>query len=423
MTRFRSPRLLPYALIASGGITLSIATGRLEPMLLGVPFVVVLAAAVLLGWLHPDFDVRVTIDRGRAVEGEYVDFAVEVTARTGGYEFGYLIDMPAGLDLVEAPASVVVPPGSSARMSGRLRCRRWGAYKLGGGRVLARDPLSAFVYERLVEPTLELRVYPRPEKLRSLLRPHTLRPRFGSLVSRAAGVGLEFADIREFARGDQQRHINWKATARRGRMHVNLFHPERSGDVVLLLDTFTDVAGEKVSSLDLAVAGATSAAREFLGRRDRVGLLLIGGTIKWLLPGMGVRQLYRIVDSLMQTQLAFSYSWPKVESIPRRVVPPGALVVALTPLADRRTPLILLDLHSRGHDIAVVEISADAILPPPGNERERLARRLWALHRNAMRYRYLQLGLPVSAWVPGQPLQVPFMEIQRFRRTSRRVHS
>ena len=54
---------------------------------------------------------------------------------------------------------------------------------------------------------------------------------------------------------------------------------------------------------------------------------------------------------------------------------------------------------------------------------ERLARRLWALHRNAMRYRYLQLGLPVSAWVPGQPLQVPFMEIQRFRRTSRRVHS
>jgi uncharacterized protein (DUF58 family) len=206
-------------------------------------------------------------------------------------------------------------------------------------------------------------------------------------------------------------------------MHVNLFHPERSGDVVLLLDTFTDVAGEKVSSLDLAVAGATSAAREFLGRRDRVGLLLIGGTIKWLLPGMGVRQLYRIVDSLMQTQLAFSYSWPKVESIPRRVVPPGALVVALTPLADRRTPLLLLDLHSRGHDIAVVEISADAILPPPGNERERLARRLWALHRNAMRYRYLQLGLPVSAWVPGQPLQVPFMEIQRFRRTSRRVHS
>jgi uncharacterized protein (DUF58 family) len=411
-------------LIASGAIIISIAIGRPEPMLIGVPFVVVLAAAGLVGRMHPYLDVRLTVERARAVEGDELDFAVEVvTASSGHFEVAYSMDLPAGLDLIEAPVAVMVSAGAPATMHGRIRCRRWGARTLGGGRILARDPVSAFVYERAIEPTLELRVYPQPERLRSLLRPLTLRPRFGSLVSRAAGVGLEFADIREFVPGDEQRHVNWKATARRSRIHVNLFHPERSADIVLVLDTFTDVAGEKVSSLDLAVRGATSAALECLRQRDRVGLLTIGGTIQWLLPGMGVRQLYRIVDSLMQTQLAFTYAWPNLNAIPKRVVPPAALVIALTPLADRRTPVILLDLHSRGHDIAVVEISSGALLPAPRGERERLAQRLWTLHREAIRFQYRQIGLPVSAWEPDQPLQIPFLELQRFRRTSRRAHA
>ena len=406
-----------------GGFIVSVAIGRLEPMLIGVPFLVVLLAAGLVSRTDPTFDVRITIERTTAVEGDELDFVVDVAALTGSFEVAFVMEHTAGLDLIDPPEIVLVTADSVARMRGRVRCRRWGIHPLGGGRIQARDLLSAFVHERVIEPMLMLRVYPRPETLRSLLRPQTLRPRFGSLVSRAAGTGLEFADIREFTPGDERRHINWKATGRRGRMHVNLFHPERSADVVLLLDTFTDVTGDKISSLDLAVRGATSAAIECLRRRDRVGLLTIGGTIRWLLPGMGVRQLYRIVDSLMQTQLASTYTWPKVESIPRRVVPPGALVIALTPLADRRMPAILLDLHSRGHDIAVVEISSDAMLPISGNEREQLARRLWTLHRNTMRYRYRRIGLSVSAWEPGQPLQIPFMELQRFRRTSRRIHA
>jgi uncharacterized protein (DUF58 family) len=206
-------------------------------------------------------------------------------------------------------------------------------------------------------------------------------------------------------------------------MHVNLFHPEWSSDVVLLVDTFGDVVGSDQSSLELAVRAATSAAMEFLRRRDRVGLLTVGGTIQWLLPGMGVRQLYRIVDALMQTKLAFSYAWPNAKAIPPRVIPPGALLVALTPLVDRRMSSILLDLRARGIDIAVVEISAESLLPNTANQREQLAHRLWSLHRSAIRYQYQQAGLPVSVWELNRPLQIPFTELKRFRRTSRRAHA
>jgi uncharacterized protein (DUF58 family) len=422
LTRFRSARLLPYSLIFIGGVTLSLVLGRTDPLLLTLPFLVVLATAAVTAGTRPDFEVRITVDRAKALEGEEVEIDIEVSTKRGNFEVALVLDPTKGMDVVEPPEAVLVDVTSPAAMHAQIRCQRWGAYRLGGGRLQARDLSSAFVYQRAIQPTIDLRVYPRPERLRSLLRPHSLRPRFGSLVSRAAGAGLEFADIREFAPGDQRRHVNWKATARRGRAHVNLFHPEWSSDVVLLVDTFAEVTGDTRSSLELAVSAATSAAIEFLRRRDRVGLLTVGGTIQWLLPGMGVRQLYRIVDSLMQTKLAFTYAWPKAQAIPPRVIPPGALLVALTPLVDRRMSAILLDLRARGHDVAVVEISADALLPAAHSEREHLARRLWRLHRSAIRYRFQKSGLPVSVWELGRPLQIPFMELQKFRRTPRRVH-
>ena len=422
MTRFRSSRLVPYSLIVGGGIALSLALGRVEPGLIATPFLVVLVVAAVLSRSRVHLEVRVSVDRTKALEGDELEFAVQVTSRMGTVEAAFLLDPLPGVDVVDQPPTVLVAAGTTVSTRGRVRCRRWGIHKIGSGRIVARDIASTFVYQQAAESATAVKVYPRPERLRSLLRPHALRPRFGSLVSRAAGAGLEFADIREFQPGDQRRHINWKATARHRRIHVNLFHPEWSSDIVILLDTFSDVAGDEVSSLDLTVRAATSAAIACIGRRDRIGLLVVGREINWLLPGLGTRQLYQIVDSVMQTRLAFTYSLPSTDAIPKRVIPAGALVIALTPLIDRRMPAILGDLLSRGHDIAVVEISAPAVLPPPSNQREDLARRLWVLHREAQRHRLRQIGLAVSAWKPGQSFQMPLMELQRFRRTSRRVN-
>jgi len=405
-----------------GCVILSIATGRVEPALIAIPFMVVLAVAVVLGRSTPSVEVRFSMDQAKALDGDEIEFTVYCNASTA-CAVTFLVDLPAGLELVTPPPTVQLTSGSTAATKGRLLCRRWGVRKVGAGRIQVRDTASTFAYEQSTEPAIALRVYPRPEQLRSLVQPQMLRPRFGSFVSRAAGTGLEFADIREFHSGDQRRHINWKATARHRQMHVNLFHPEWGSDVVLLLDTFSDVVGETASSLDLAVRGATSAAMFCLARRDRVGLLSIGSQMRWLLPGMGIRQLYRIVNSLMETQLAFSFSWPLADAIPRGAIPAGALTLVLTPLVDRRTPTIVRDLLGRGHDIAVVEIAADAMLPASANQREEIARRLWALYRQTLRQQYRQMGLAVSVWRPGDSLQSPLMELQAFRRTSRRVHA
>ena len=169
----------------------------------------------------------------------------------------------------------------------------------------------------------------------------------GNEVARQKGDGLEFADLREFVPGDRVRSINWRASARRGELVVNERHPERNADVILFLDTFADARAGDRSTLDLAVRATATLASRYLERRDRVGLVSFGGILRWLTPGMGSTQRYRIVDALLESEVVFNYAWKDVSVIPSRVLPPQALVVAITPLLDDRVVEVLADLRAR----------------------------------------------------------------------------
>ena len=170
-----------------------------------------------------------------------------------------------------------------------------------------------------------------------MLAPLETQVFIGNQISRAKSEGIEFADIREWAPGDRVRSINWRATARRGELHVNQQHPERNTDVVLFLDTFTDVAPAARGTLDMTVRAATSLAHKYLERKDRVGVVSFGGYLSWLLPASGTRQLYRIVDSLLQMDIVLSFARKGIDILPPRTLPPKALVLALSPLLDVRS--------------------------------------------------------------------------------------
>src|SRR5207248_10670521 len=124
----------------------------------------------------------------------------------------------------------------------------------------------------------------------------------GNQVSRGKGEGIEFADIRAFAPGDVVRRVNWRVTARRGALHVNEFHLERNADVVIFLDTFTEVRDAAGGTLDQAVRGAAALIEAHLRQRDRVVLGGFVGTLRWLGPAMGAVQLSRLVACLMDPE-------------------------------------------------------------------------------------------------------------------------
>jgi uncharacterized protein (DUF58 family) len=175
------------------------------------------------------------------------------------------------------------------------------------------------------------------------------------------------------------------------------------------------------STLDPALRAAASLAARYLRQRDRVGLVSFGGMLNWLLPSTGARQLYRIVDAMLDTQIILSYAWPDLVVVPRRTLPPQALIVALTPLLDDRAASALLDLRARGFDLVVIEVSPLAYVDPRRGEIEEIAYRLWRLRRDAVRGRFERAGVPVSTWTDESSLAAALEEVETFRRQARSV--
>ena len=67
--------------------------------------------------------------------------------------------------------------------------------------------------------------------------PRTVRAGgMGQRSSRFRGRGIDFAETRAYQPGDDIRHIDWRVTARTGRVHTKVFHEERERPVLLLAD-------------------------------------------------------------------------------------------------------------------------------------------------------------------------------------------
>jgi len=418
VTGFVSPRLSAYAAIAASGLIAGLALGRVEPVALAAPFLLALVAAV--AGREPRVSVRLTVDRERVLEGDEVAASLELSPARSVDRFDLLLHLPPELSVDGGTARALHLRGRETRaLELKLRCERWGAFAVGPVLFRTRDVLGLRSWEGQAGEVQRLRVYPAEETLRSLVPPLETRASVGNQVSRVRGEGIEFADLREWQPGDRVRRVNWRATALRGTLWVNEQYPERNTDVVLFLDTFAEARAEGRSTNDRAVRAAATLARGYLQRKDRVGLVGFGGVLSWLVPELGTRQLYAIVDTLLTSDIVHSYATRGVDVLPPRTLPPKALVLALTPLLDERTAGALLDLRARGYDLVVVEVSPVELVEQAAPSSAPLAHRLWRLSREALRWRYEQVGVPVVTWREDLPLAAPLEEVTAFRHLAR----
>src|SRR5262249_15286797 len=125
---------------------------------------------------------------------------------------------------------------------------------------------------------------------------------------------------------------SWRATARRGGvLQVTERHPERATDVVLFVDAFSETGAAEDSTLEMTVRAAATLARRYLGGRDRLGLVGFGGVLRWLEPGIGPRQLYRVGGALLHTRRTLSPARTGGHANPPRTPPPRPPVLAASP--------------------------------------------------------------------------------------------
>ncbi len=417
MIRQSTYRLRLYAVLALAGPALALGMGRPEPAVLTLPF----AVAVVLGLLAqrlPVVEVSAKVTRDRILEGEHVP--IEITLRSDRSLSAEIIPhLPANSEWITGRRSTTVStePGQTVVIDVGIEPNHWGPLWVGVVDIRVTDGRGLISYARAVDQRQLVRVLPRPEALRTLARPARPRQIVGVQPSRHPGEGLEFADVREYRPGDRMRSVNWRASARRPELYVNDRHPDHSADVVLMLDSFTGF-WQRDETLVMAVRAAAALAEGYHGARDRIGLVGYGGTLRWILPGTGISQYYKIVDTLIDTEVAVTETSRGADLLPPRSVPTQALIVALSPLADERPLAFLLDLHARGYEVAAIQV-VELVGEGDGSAAADLARRLLALRQRTVQRHLERSGIPVATWSDGVPLERPIQEVQQWRQRAR----
>jgi uncharacterized protein (DUF58 family) len=164
----------------------------------------------------------------------------------------------------------------------------------------------------------------------------------GGHLSRFHGRGMEFAEVRAYQPGDDVRSIDWRVTARRGKVHTKLFHEERERPVLLALDyrrpMFFATRGRFKAVLASELAALLAWRAQAHG--DRVGGFIFAdeGQIESR-PAGGRRGVLRLLR-----QMVTDPAWQRPPHLPfepqqrlaktiqglRRVTRPGSLVLLLS---------------------------------------------------------------------------------------------
>ncbi len=406
------PRVVGFTALGALGLIVGLAVSEPAAVAVGAAFLL----PVVYGLASPGPALpasRIEPSHDRLLEGDAVEVRLELAsgARIDWLELD--LRVPRRTRLLDGAERLVIRlgAGETRTLRYRIECPRWGLYPVAAVQLVGMDRLCMVRTSAERDPTHPVRVYPRIARLRRLLEPLAPRLASGSRPAAAGGEGIEFAEIREFRAGERVRRVNWRASARRGQLLVSDRLPERSSEVVLFLDSLTEGASDQESTLDRAVRAVASLAREYLRRRDRVGLLNFGGELEWVLPSTGGRQHYRIVDAVLSSESARLFRWRDPRLIPRRVLPPQSLIVALTPLLDWRVNRALLNLRARGYDLAVIEVDPEPFVEQARTVYGDEAWRVWLLERELIRSRFLRAGALVSRWNAATPLAAVVEEL------------
>lgn len=129
-----------------------------------------------------------------------------------------------------------VPRQSATRQKVELRFPRRGLYRQDSFGIRTRFPFGFFEKTRDVPSDLEIAVYPRVEPTDQFYEVLPLLS--GEMASFFRGRGHELHSLRDYVPTDSARFVDWKVTAKSGRLVVREFAREDERRVMLVLDPF-----------------------------------------------------------------------------------------------------------------------------------------------------------------------------------------
>ena len=179
--------------------------------------------------------------------------------------------------------------------------------------------------------------------------------------SRAKGFSAEFEEHREYAQGDDIRHIDWKAYGKSDRYFIKEYREATNLRGYILLDGSSSMsyASDGWSKFDYGATLAASMAYLMLKQQDSVGLITFSQKIDQMIPPQaGSAHLFTVLKGLE-------------DKVPQGATAAGAILQELAGSLKRRGIIILISdlldspeevlrglkqLRSKGNDVIVFHL-------------------------------------------------------------------
>jgi len=205
-------------------------------------------------------------------------------------------------------------------------------------------------------------------QLRLLAIQHRLRDA-GVRNIRRRGEGTSFANLREYVTGDDPRHVDWKATARRRKLITREYSVEQGQTVMIAVDSgrMMTQLSDGVPRFEYALSSAMLLADVAAQSRDNVGLLLFDDEVRAFVPASRAAQaLERIRRALIPATA--SMSEPDYATAFRLLSErhrKRSLIVLFTDVVDPRASRSLIAHTARSaarHMLLVVALRNDQLM-------------------------------------------------------------
>ena len=177
------------------------------------------------------------------------------------------------------------------------------------------------------------------------------------------GQSIEFLQHRQYTRGDEIRHIDWKVYARQDRLHIKQYEEETNLRLTLLVDRSASMAyGDgDLNKFDYSASIAACLSYLALRQKDATGLYTFDTELRGTVPAKSnQQQLTRILSMLDSVSADGRTDLTRVakqvaQGIPRR----GLVLVVSDLLGVDNLAEGLRVLRQRGHDVVLFHVLHD----------------------------------------------------------------
>lgn len=178
---------------------------------------------------------------------------------------------------------------------------------------------------------------------------------------RRVGNNTEFEQIKDYVQGDDYRTVNWKASARRHQLMVNVYRDERSQQIFSVIDKgrVMQRSFRGMTLLDYSINAALVLSYVAMRREDKAGLITFADRLDtFVAPSRRTGQMQRLLESLYAQQTNFGETdFSSLCANVHKQVGKRSLLVVYTDFSGMtalRRQLAYLKLLSRWHRVLVV---------------------------------------------------------------------